>query len=273
LVDSIAVASLPLVIELDPEEPEAGTVLVDGSVGGHPYRFLLDTGAATSRVAYDDYTEGFARIGANPSSGVFAPSHDELITVPSIQIGPISRTNFTLARAQAGVQHAANLVGMDVLRDHRLEFDFASQRVEIDPPDHLNKDQTWHALRMGRRFHPYVEVRLGDVTANAVWDTGSSLTVADGSFVDRHPTHFRQIGDSTGTDSTGRELASSLYVMSGAQIGASGFPPHRVAAVDLSGVNATLEMPMDLILGYSTLRHADWLLDFPRARWSFLRAP
>ncbi|HSP09957.1 MAG TPA: retropepsin-like aspartic protease [Candidatus Dormibacteraeota bacterium] len=266
-------AALPLVIELDPEEPEAGNVLVDGSVGGHPYRFLLDTGAATSRVAYDDYTVGFASTAAHPSSGVFAPSHDDLITVPSIQIGPISRTNFTLARATAGAQHAANLVGMDILKDFRLYVDFAGHRLEIDGPDRLSNGRSWHAVRMGRRFHPYVEVRLGDTTAQAVWDTGSSLTVADRRFVDRHPTYFTQIGDSTGTDSSGFEAASPLYVMTGALIGASVFPPHRVAAIDLSGVNATLEIPMNLILGYSTLRHADWLLDFPRARWSFLRAP
>lgn len=266
-------AVLPLVIELDPEEPEAGTVLVDGSVGGHPYRFLLDTGAATSRVAYDDYTAGFASIDANPSSGVFASNHDVLITVPSVQIGPISRTNFTLARAAAGALHAANLVGMDLLRDFRLCFDFGGHRLEVGQTDRPSKERTWHAIRMRRRFHPYLEVRLGDATANAVWDTGSSLTVADRGFVDRHPTYFRLIGDSIGTDSTGFEVASPLYVMSGVLIGISAFPAHRVASVDLSGVNATLEMPMDLILGYSTLRHADWLIDFPRARWSFLRAP
>ena len=146
--------SAPLVIELDPEEPEAGSVLVDGSVGGHPYRFLLDTGAATSRVAYDDYTAQYASTGGHPSSGVFATSHDDLITVPSIQIGPISRFNFTVVRAAAGAPHAANLVGMDILRDFRLHVDFTGHRLQVDAPDSLSNDRTWHAMRMGRRFHP-----------------------------------------------------------------------------------------------------------------------
>jgi hypothetical protein len=28
------------------------------------------------------------------------------------------------------------------------------------------------------------------------------------------------------------------------------------------------EYPMDLILGYPTLRQADWLFDFPAKRWT-----
>jgi hypothetical protein len=36
-------------------------------------------------------------------------------------------------------------------------------------------------------------------------------------------------------------------------------------------VNATIDVPMDLILGCSTLRHADWWLDFRRMKWAILR--
>ena len=33
-------------------------------------------------------------------------------------------------------------------------------------------------------------------------------------------------------------------------------------------MNSTLEYPMDLILGYPTIRQADWLFDFPARRWT-----
>ena len=46
------------------------------------------------------------------------------------------------------------------------------------------------------------------------------------------------------------------------------FGPHQAVAVDLSRVNSTLEYPMDLILGYPTIRQADWLFDFPARRWT-----
>jgi hypothetical protein len=44
-----------------------------------------------------------------------------------------------------------------------------------------------------------------------------------------------------------------------------------VAGVDLSRVNATIAVPMDLVLGYTTLRHANWWFDFPRRRWAVTR--
>jgi hypothetical protein len=59
-----------------------------------------------------------------------------------------------------------------------------------------------------------------------------------------------------------------MFIMSATTIGNQLFPPHRVAGVDLSHVNSTVEMPMDLIVGYSTLSLANWWFDFPRKRWA-----
>lgn len=41
--------SFDVMIQPDKEDPDAAEILVDGTVSGFPYRFLLDTGAATSR--------------------------------------------------------------------------------------------------------------------------------------------------------------------------------------------------------------------------------
>jgi len=59
-----------------------------------------------------------------------------------------------------------------------------------------------------------------------------------------------------------------MFVMTGAVMGGHVFPPSRVAAVDLGHVNKTIEKPMDMIIGYSTYRHARWWFDFPRQRWA-----
>ena len=54
--------------------------------------------------------------------------------------------------------------------------------------------------------------------------------------------------------------------MCGPEIGGALFADHRPA-------NATLEIPMDLIVGYPTIVQADWWLDFPGRRWGFVRRP
>ena len=83
-----------------------------------------------------------------------------------------------------------------------------------------------------------------------------------------HPELFEEIGPSTGTDSSGSQAQTPLLQMAGPVIGHRAFTAHRAVAVDLSAVNAGLEYPMDLILGYPTLRQADWLFDFPAKRWA-----
>lgn len=261
---------LRLIIEQDPDEAEAAEVYVDGHIDGRAYRFLLDTGAARTGVITDDYTAAFEPVGTDHSSGVFAPASSDLITVSSISLGPIARRRFTIARAPAG-HGVKNLIGMDLLSAHRCLFCFDEQRVVVDPDAVPDDSLAFEPLFLDPRLHPYVDVRFGDRVARAVWDTGASITVVDSSFIDAHPAFFAQAGQSTGTDATGAQMESGLFVMSAAVIGGHLSAPHRVAAVDLSRLNATLDVPMHLILGYSTLRQARWLFDFPGRKWAVSR--
>ncbi len=255
-----------LIIIPDPEEPEAAEVYVDGTIAGRPYRFLLDTGAATSSVVWDDYTSEFGSIEKHDSSGVFARHSDDLIIVPSIEIGPVSKHNFMLARMAAPNSQRRNLIGMDLLKDFCCHFYFDENRVSVDATKEDSYD--FQELVLDNRFHPYIDVRFGTVKASAVWDTGSGITVVDTNFIKEHPAFFQQAGQSVGTDSSGSTMETPMFLMSAAVMGNQTFPPHRVAGVDFSHVNSTIEIPMDLVLGYSTLSKANWLFDFPRRKWA-----
>lgn len=259
-------AGFELIVEPDEEDADAARVLVDGTVGGRPYRFLLDTGTARTCVRLDAHTAGFARVGSSDSSGLFGRGTDDLVTAPSIELGPIARTNFPVARVARADPAVANLIGMDLLGDHRCHVRFDEHRVVVDPPEEPGGGAT-RALFLDRVGHPYVDVRFGDIAAAAVWDSGAGITIADLTFVRRHPALFRETGRSRGTDATGATMETPMLSMAAATIGDRAFPPHTVAGVDLSGVNATIDAPMDLILGYSTLAKANWWFDFPGRRW------
>ena len=90
----------------------------------------------------------------------------------------------------------------------------------------------------------------------------------DRGFWAAHPELFEQIGVSAGTDGQGVRGETPLLLMAESVIGRRPFTRHKAVAVDLSAVNRTLDDPMDLILGYPTLRQADWLVDFPAQRWT-----
>jgi hypothetical protein len=64
-------------------------------------------------------------------------------------------------------------------------------------------------------------------------------------------------------------METPLLRMAAPVIGGRRFRGHLVVAVDLSAANSTLRPPMDLIVGYPTIRQADWLFDFPARRWGF----
>ncbi len=255
---------LTLIIQPDEDEGEGAEVLVDGFVDGRPYRFLLDSGAARSSIVADAYTSALPVLDSQHSSGVFAAAHSDLITVPSIEVGSIAKTNFTLVRATS--QERRSLIGMDLLKDFCCHFRFDEQRVSLNA-DPADRDGAWRALYLDAKFHPYVDVLVGTAAAQAVWDTGASITIVDLNFVQAHPDLFEAAGHSTGTDSTGAQVQTPSFTMAATRIGGHDFPPLRVAGVDLAAVNATLEVPMDLILGYTTLSGAHWLFDFPNRRW------
>ncbi len=265
---------LALIIEPDPDEIDAAGVYVEGTIGDRPYRFLLDTGAATSSVVADDITAAFPRAGEHKSSGVFAPSHNDLITVPRLTVGPIERAPFTLTRTPRDAPGISSLIGMDVLKDFCCHFLFDENRVLLDNDTAFGADAPRHDLIFDSKFHPYIMVTFEDgAQAQTVWDTGAALTVVDTAFIGQHPALFTPAGRSIGTDATGTEAETPMYVMAASVMGGEAFPAVRVAGVDLSPVNAMIERRMDMILGYSLTRHADWLFDFPRAKWSVSARP
>src|SRR5689334_8901179 len=230
-------AEVKLIIKPDEEEVEAAEVYVDGKIDGKDYRFLFDTGAGRSSVISDHYTASLQSVGQHTSSGVFTPGSEDLITVPSIEIGPMVRRDFTLTRAAANAIGKSSLIGMDLIKDYRCHFFFNEGLVLVDSGDTTAGDYAFEPLLVDQKYHPYVDVQYGDAHAHAVWDTGASITVVDINFINKHPAFFEEVGQSAGTDSTGTTVQTPMYIMSQAVIDQHEFPPHKVAGVDLSQVN------------------------------------
>ena len=257
---------VPLIIEPDPDDPGCAAALVEGTVAGRPYRFVLDTGAARTQLEADEYTSGLATAAGDISSGAFGGhTADQVVTVTDLAVGPLHVAALDVVRVPGGGPMPGNLLGMDVLRQHACHFRLDASVLELEATPAARADQE---LLMGPRGHVYVEVRWPGVTGQACWDTGAGATVVNRDFWLGHPELFEEIGTSAGTDSSGTQAQTPLLRMAGPVIGHRAFDGHNVVAVDLSGVNAGVEYPMDLILGYPTLRQADWLFDFPARRWA-----
>lgn len=258
---------IPLIIDAEPDDPEDVIVLVDGTVAGRPYRFVLDTGAWRSQLEADEYTCSLEAKPGEGSSGVFAPSSDPVVTVRDVAVGPLRAETLDVWRAEPVPPHPRNLLGMDVLSQYRCLLRLgAAASLDINPPpDH----QARHDLLIGDRGHVYLDVSWPGVTAQACVDTGASITIVNRDFRLAHPQLFEDIGTTTGTDTTGTTFETPLVLLAEAVIGDRPFARHKAAVVDLSHIG-TDEPPTDLILGFPTLCQADWLFDFPAKRWAVM---
>jgi predicted aspartyl protease len=255
---------VPLIIEPDRDDPDCATVMVAGTIAGRPYRFILDTGAARTQVVADEYTRALSSAAGDNSSGVFASHADPIVTITDLAVGPLQAATLDVSRTDPH-QHAHNLLGMDVLRRYCCHFRLDAGVLDLAAPPDQSPEQD---LQMDSRGHFYVDVKWPGVTGHACWDSGAGITVVNRGFWREHPELFEEIGTSVGADSTGAQAETPILLLAESVIGPRPFGRHKAAVVDLSHVNDSAEQPMDLILGYPTLRQADWLFDFPAKRWT-----
>ncbi len=237
--------------------------MVQCRVNGSTEMFVLDSGAARTTVVRDEALQLELSGEVDEAGGVFGPAVIERGIVGELGLGPVSISGLSVSVMPAnGI--ARNLLGIDVLGHFcwRLSLDAKTLTINPDAEHPRNK------LQIGERGHAYVDVVWEQHRASACWDTGAGITVVDSGFVARHPHLFTALGSSQGTDAHGRTEHTPTFVMASPTIGGQRFEPHPIAAVDLSAINASVSRPIDLILGYTTLRQADWVMDFPSKRWS-----
>jgi hypothetical protein len=263
----IAMSVLNLLVKTDDESRQTAEVWVDGELEGTPCQFLLDTGCASTTLTSNAFTRGLKPVGHRSSSGTFGRAKYDLVNVSSISAGPISRKDLTISRAPEGGTDR-NLLGMDILRDYRLSFDFDKNQLSIGADSSTDAELEYNEILMDRGLIPYVQVEADGRRGNAVWDSGAGITLVDRSFVQKNPELFVPIGNEIGTDSTNTQRETPIFMMKALKVAARIFHTVKVAAVELRPHDSHVEIPMDFVLGYSVLRQANWVFDFPKRKWT-----
>jgi aspartyl protease len=258
------VDQVPLIIEPEEDEPDFASVRVDATIAGRPYRLMLDSGSSQTDLDPDDYTCGLTPVGEDTSAGVFGvPVVYPVVTITDLAVGSLR-----LAALDVRLSTAGGVLGMDVLGRYRCHFRLDAAIMDVDPSPGAGLD---NELLIDRRRHPFIEVHWPGVSGRALVDTGASATVVNRDFWLAHPGLFEQIGLLEGIDAGGERAQTPLLLMAESVIGQRTFGRHKAVAVDLSPVNSAADYPMDLILGYPTLRQADWLFDFPARQWTLTK--
>ncbi len=257
-----------MIVEPDHDDPECANVMIDATIAGRPYRFVLDTGSPRTHVVADDFTTTLVKRGAHASSGVFSSTSNPLVTLPELRVGSAVQGSIEAVLVDPSQSGVHNLLGMDVLKNYSWHFRFDTETLIIET---AQSSDGMRPLTMDSVSHPYVDLSWQNAIARCVWDSGAGITVVDRAFWSSHPGMFHESGTSLPTDANGLQVEVPTFVMAEVEMGGALFAPHKVAVVDLSQANAELDRPMDFLLGYTTLNQANWLFDFPAKQWRVIR--
>lgn len=263
--------SIDLFVIEDKDVSDIGILFVKATIDGEDYQLQLDTGANQTIMLEDDFLGSYAKSNdINDYLGAFSENQLKSISVSAISIGPISKENFELALIEDKNGASTNLLGIDFLLVHKCSFLIDQSKILVDSPIKEEENLTFHKLHFNDSL-PFIEGTINDIKVHALWDTGANMNIVDHSIISTYPNMFQKIDiQASAEDSSGLNEEVSIYYMDTLEIGGHFFPKQMVGATDLSHFNDYLEQPIELIIGFNTIRKANWIFDFPNKKWAIL---
>jgi hypothetical protein len=255
---------VPVVLRVEPDADfdECAVLCADGTVSGTPHQFVLDSGSPTTQIVDPGGLITATVIGENTAEGLFGRVPSERVVVRDLTVPGLTAGRRTVSRLRTGGAGARSLLGLDVLGEHALLLDGPAATLHATVAGRLAADLP---LERGTRGHCFLPVALpGGRVARAMWDTGADVTVVDRELVASHPELFTAPGSASGTDAVGATMVTDVCRLDAYSIADVLFAGHLVAVADLPE-------PMEMVLGYPTLRQAVWSMDLPSGRWAVSR--
>jgi len=258
---------IDLIIKHDDELKDTAEVHVSAIVDGHAIDFVLDTGCSITSLFYDDFSASYNAIEQGQYSGAFGTSKKDKILVDHISLGSVKKSNLKISRTPKGGNNR-NLLGMDFLSENCFELSLSEEKLIIRGDAGV---PCKNELILDSGKIPFIDISFKGKTAKAVWDTGAGVTVVDKAFVKANRDLFEDAGTTSGTDSTGTTFETPIYFIKFMEIGGFEFARHRVVPIDLAHLGPKTGRGMDFILGYSTLKLANWVVDFKNKKWDIIK--
>jgi hypothetical protein len=158
-----------------------------------PFFFVVDTGANRSVVAQEVAVAcQLPSAGQADVHGIAGVEPAPLVKVRRLRVGEVGSSNLdlpTVSRARLG---ADGLLGVDMLRNRRVQLDFVQNRFDISPsqqgaeigrannsriPSNLEPVRVPAQYRFGQLV--ILDAQVGDVQISAFLDSGSQVTVGN----------------------------------------------------------------------------------------------
>lgn len=191
---SVNVRTVPLATRLISSTTEVPLEMIDGlpfvevSINGEgSWRFLLDTGAATSVVSLPvalHYPQAILPVEALiTDSTADAIMADSILHIDSLSLGGLALSDFHAIAIDLGSLSEVcgveihGILGFPAFRDLLLTIDYPNQRVVVE--DAVLDTDAADVIPMHLiDNHPYVELAIGETQVNAMLDTGHASSLS-----------------------------------------------------------------------------------------------
>lgn len=163
-------------------------VFIDGQ---GPFDFAVDSAASASVIADDLAARlGLASAGQIGMHTLIAREIVETVHAPHVRSGDLEARDIRLAvTPRAGLNGADGLIGVDLLKDHRLLLNFRGVALASISRSRRVGDRFLDPRRPTVRFQTPTEERLGDLlmidarsrtaAGKAIIDTGAEITIVN----------------------------------------------------------------------------------------------
>jgi len=271
LLLSVAPFSLPesqaADLRIAPRPFRPGKAFLSCTFDGVKESCFLDTGSAMTLLTNSDRFSSYPNLGAfHFNSASRFVEQAETIQIRLATIDHAQFSNVKIGRLPSD-KEIDNTLGMDLVARQPFSVNFRQS-----PALHLNPKAPRHilpTLGVNRYNLLTLPVAFRGSETEALWDTGSSVTAVDLSFVQAHSEDFQPSHDfMKGTDGAGHELVLKSFRARKITIGSRSFRNVKVVAVDLSLLRENLNPDVHAVIGFNIIHKADWFFDPAKKVWS-----
>jgi len=230
----------------------------------------LDTGASTTRVALAPWNRDLPVIAQSDSTGATGRTvrcddvEAKNVELKAAQGAGIARAKYEVARCAAN--DGDDLLGLDFFRGARFSLDF-NKREMVFFGDAPARATPFRLLGPDQKLVG-VELKIGNVPALGLFDTGAEICAVDQQFVDRHKNLFalaKRKGKAS--EAGGAAFASKIYKIKALDLGDGRVLKGVYAlAYDFGPLREALGPQAPFILGYNLIGRLNWTLDFTQPK-------
>ena len=191
--------------------------------GRGPYQFVVDSGADTSVVGLRIARSLQLPLG-QPAilNGMTDRNLVDRVRVDSLTLGPSTVRDSQVPALREEDLGAEGIVGIDALVRRRLMMDFDKRIIKVEDADKPPKSLPGEIVVTARRRRGQLiltAVKAGDLSLDAVIDTGSEITIGNRLLRDSLVRRRQQFGTIEAIGVTGKALTLQVAVIPRLRIG------------------------------------------------------